>query len=345
MNTDKSQKQPTKSNDSNGSWYTIRSFHAEQDRKLGRTPPHESAHFKKRQIKATLCPLCNVRNVDSREHVLPKWFRKEFYPGDGPFTLRRGREITKRRDGSNWNSDHLPVHLMPICRNCNNIMNLRFESSQSSVLKFFRDENLLAKELRLVFEWITKTIILLHHPNTYLGGDVNLERNPKEIDKNLYSWMIDNSPPPDSVSCWIATTRRQTRAKVVSSSFQRFSPPAFSMGGTEYRPRLFAAGLGVAQDLVKFQVVYHPGCKLDHPMIGGSKVRRLSPTSASFCKNDLAPLSAEELHQFDRAWENFTHVRFLSNTNPLLNPWDLEAEWSPFDLTGVIGGNRKGGSL
>lgn len=228
------------------------------------------------------CVLCTIRPADSREHVWPSWYLKiQDQKGPGPFAwTRNGKPIVDRRGNPIGPGEHRMRVLLDICASCNHLLEKRFETPAKEVLKrlFAADGQvvLTAEEARLAGLWFAKTWLLLFHPearyaNTRVNDEAVRFASTEMPPAEFYSWLTENSPPPEGLSIWAH------RAGVASRERAKYVVPVPRVT-TEGRTIQFVEG-HIGLHGLTVTLVIHPGWPLEHPLERDGRAVRLLPST------------------------------------------------------------------
>ncbi len=154
-------------------------------------------------------------------------------------------------------------------------------------------------------------------------------------DRALLEWPIQDSPPPDSISCWVSVSNPKAGQGSSSGGFG-IGLHAFEFQGKSFAHWFRKCGLGGPIGTLNFQLVYHPGCSVDHPFEDSGGMVRLWPNPDAIQLNQLRPLTADQLAQWHEVWGLVNSVVLEPGFNPFSTPWVCEQGFDPWNVpTGV----------
>lgn len=213
-----------------------------------------------------LCTTCGTNpSTGQGEHVWPQWFlktmdalgspRNPWAVNSKPVLNRQGQPI------------HHPTRqrvLLPVCRDCNQELNNRFEKPARPIVEALATNGWAGTfdetEWRAVGLWWAKVLLMLGHPKARLADSrlndiaVRFDNAPPH-----YTWMINGDPPPSYLSLWVF------RGAIIDADpeFMMVLPNDVAMAdGTIalcHEMSLVTEGLCVT-------VVSHPGISIGHPL-------------------------------------------------------------------------------
>lgn len=284
------------------------------------------------------CVLCRARpSSRDSEHVLPTWFIVHFFPDENkPYSFEIGGRPVVKRDGSPWTHNNFTRVKLPCCTTCNNTLNERFEKPAKSIIKrLFADVStviLNPNEAHIAGLWLLKTWLLQAHPAA-LYGSVPSVVIPQQWDltmvpDDLYSWMVNDQPPPTGLSVWI--TRMRNSLPDDPAGHRIMLPTVIADGRTIQ----FQARRHGVQSL-DVSLVYHPSWPIEHPLEADGQAVRMWPRSGGSV--NIAELPA--VNPRTMAWATGPDVYFepgvYGKTNlPLLR---AEMDWTFQAVPGVFG--------
>lgn len=191
------------------------------------------------------------------------------------------------RNGQPIDTGRMTTFQLPVCRDCNARLERTLESPAKDVLKaWFASQGRLrlsAEDARAAVRWLVKTMILEMHPRTRLdhprleSEDADF-RWPEPLPQFCYGWMIADVPLPDpplDLSLWVYR-RDLDDGDVVESRSGIPVPTVVEDGG---RPIAFRCHQSTMHGL-GFDLVYHPGWPILHPLEADGRAVRLWPVDA-----------------------------------------------------------------
>lgn len=216
--------------------------------------------------------MCGLREVDTKEHVFPKWYLKHLDaqgPPPGPWAINGEPVVDKEGEPVRYGVRQRV--LLSVCGECNAEMDRRFEKPPKEVLKrlvLSQWSGLVGQDgWRAVGLWWAKVLLLHGHPDARLG-DALLNKavdHPRlSFDKPLpdLSWLGDGSRPPDDVSVFVFNAHTGDASQRYSLVLpQRVVDPE-GVVGDEHVHVLTLAGMGLS-----VSVVVHPGVSIEHPLV------------------------------------------------------------------------------
>lgn len=215
--------------------------------------------------------------------MIPQWFWKSVLPS-GIYTLEKNFEPAKNKGGGIRAGRETPEHVqLDCCLSCNKSLNDRFEvPCRPSVEKMMRGEALSAAEAELAALWFLKTGLLLAFPTPKSGwGTSEVAWSQATYDESLYSWMIDNTLPPDGLS--LLLHRFAPDRQLGSEAALRL--PKVVLGERE----LISQGFDFQLHNWGFTLISHPGWLFEHPNAGGDALARLWPATGDVDVSVLKP--------------------------------------------------------
>lgn len=292
-----------------------------------------------------LCSLCEVRpsTTGDGEDAWPRWLLKRFR-GTGPFTLYENDTPFLKRDGvTPRRSEGFPGVKLPACDVCNPTLNRRFEEPAKPIIRRVFDAEamleLSAEEAYVLAEWFVKTWLLLAHPAARHGEPRMIQKswNLDLVIDDLYGWMTDGSPPPDSVSMWLM---RQDLTDANDGELVTLQTPLPSISADGRLIKFQSIWLGL--DVLEATLVYHPHWPIDLPLEVEGRVARLWPRY----KNEPLDLAAlPPVHSREMSWLSGIRVVLPPDTFgvvplPPLSP-DTRLYELPEPILGVMGESRE----
>lgn len=242
-------------------------------------------------LRNSTCVFCRAKpSSPSGEHALPSHFIEEFFPDVDErgeveqYSLEIGGQPELSRDGSKWTQANFPRVKLPCCDGCNNKLNKRFEQPVKEIIhRLFGDgsTDLTSNEMCRAGLWLLKTCLLLVHPEARQNARnwIPLPRwNLTTIPSDIYSWMVNNQPPPVGLSVWISHVRDPEPGEFPSQQVQL--PTVVADGGSTQFQGNRCAILFLGIDLV-----YHPGWAIEHPLEADGWAVRMWPCSGSSTVN------------------------------------------------------------
>jgi hypothetical protein len=229
------------------------------------------------------CVLCSRPSEGVGEHVIPKWYIDEF-AGEGPFESQLKGEPYKNRKGQVATLPDLPVPHVPMCSECNGLLNTHFENPAKPVVRKLLPGSashvwpaITDAEARALGRWMLKIGILWAHPDAD-DDNPHVNRGPdigkfNSIDPQWLAWMAAGSDPPDgfSVHAW---RRDLYSALPWTGSVSRVELPAGTRDG-QCEVRFMKREIGIkGLDAV---VAWHPGWPLDNPLVTEGRAAVLWP--------------------------------------------------------------------
>ncbi|WP_407605653.1 hypothetical protein [Paeniglutamicibacter sp. ORCA_105] len=260
------------------------------------------------------------------EHVIPLWLWKDVM-GDGPYGREKNGVPAKNKAGKKaLRPLPTPEHIkLDCCGPCNTKLNVRFEVAlNASVKKAFSGVDLSAGEAESAALWLLKTCLLLVHPSTKTGWEIDQiawENNPDQYEP--YSWMINENDSPSDLSLFI----------------HRFSPSrqdgAFTsmalphLIGTKNEVRCQGALIGLKE--WGFTLVHHPGWSFQHPFDTDPTIVRIWPPQGTlnFTKIQARPNWPLSFHE----GSVFLNVEQMADA--ILPPLTVETRFD--EIPGYVG--------
>jgi hypothetical protein len=209
-------------------------------------------------------------------------------------------EPLRRRDGQPLASRELTRVKLPVCLDCNHILEARFERpGRELVYRLFSDGGARfdGSEAAIVSLWLLKTWLLLCHPAIHysqeLVNDLDIIRRRPMLPVSCYQWMVDGSAPPAGLSLWLARSNddRSPRTSMIPV-------PTVEADGASV---LFAAHESWVHGLT-ICVAFHPGWDIDFPGVGDGRVVRLWPSPPPFDLGALPVLVNGDLPMWVEGW-------------------------------------------
>lgn len=241
---------------------------------------------------AVPCALC-ATGIASRagEHVLPKWYLgDQDRIGPPPYSWSVNGERVRDRNGDPIERRERTRILLPVCEQCNGILERRFETPTKDIVRRLfaarGDLELDADEARLVGLWLAKTLLLQAHPQARYADPV-VEKHAlrwREDDappRRYYDWLIAGVDPPEGLSLWVF--RSDESAEDRASADYRIPLPDLTCDCVRTKFLTFQLGWhGLDTTLV-----VHPGWPVDHPLERDGLAVRLLPVSGAVGLGDL----------------------------------------------------------
>lgn len=256
-----------------------------------------------KQFQDATCVFCPERSSPSGEHVLPRWLMDVIGELDGPYTTYLRGEPILKRDGTPRKQTSLGRVKLPMCLAHNQHLEHRFESpSHSFGRPLFRSDGyvqLTAPQATLLGVWLLKTWLLLAHPAAVHPRD----HSPvlwHEADPSLWSWIADESSPPNGLSVWLG---RRDDEGAGPGSPRVLRLPRIELPGHSLQFQIYQLGLRS----LDVTLAYHPGWAIIHPLEQEGRAVRLWP---------LTPARALDLRQLpavpprDTVWLEGPTLRF-----------------------------------
>jgi hypothetical protein len=273
------------------------------------------------QMKTETCVLCRTTSASKHgEHVWPTWYLEDceaagspLFPywkfNDEPITDRHGRPLGF--------IDRIRVQL-PVCVDCNSILEKRFETPAKETLRrvFAADgaASLTADEAARVGAWFTKTLLLLVHPQIRYAhpriGDHAVRLDATEMPPDaIYDWLVTGDPPPAGLSLWV---HRADLGHQEPSKFE-MPLPVVTADGITVRYLAFE----VCTHGLSATLIVHPGWPIEHPLEAADEAVRLTP----------APTGPVVLSDMPRLWPRT--VRWLQAQHFYMKPGMLGTQQLP----------------
>ncbi|MDD7966113.1 hypothetical protein [Actinomycetospora lemnae] len=200
------------------------------------------------------CALCAHRPSSRRgEHVLPTWLIDARFPAsDRPFTSGPTGQAIR-------SYDHFQRVMLPCCRECNSVLEHRFETPAHEAIERLLDGHEVppGPDADLVRRWLLKTWLLLAHPraeykDSVLQGAVLRWRHAPWV----FGWMVQGTEPPEGLSAWAF--------RYVTPYEKPEQPELVDLAtgwrdGTFVEPEVFELAL----QTLNVVVVHHPGLRLE----------------------------------------------------------------------------------
>ncbi|MGH3963640.1 MAG: hypothetical protein ACRDRY_10355 [Pseudonocardiaceae bacterium] len=292
-------------------------------------------------LRNSTCVLCRERPSNAPEHVLKDGFIKQFFPHkderdeNEQYSLRIGGRPELSRDGSIWTQNNFPRVMLPCCEECNGTLNTRFEQpAEAIILRFFSDRStgLDSNEIHPAGLWLLKTCLLLVHPEARQQARdyIPLPRwNLTAIPSDMYSWMVNDQPPPVGLSVWISRVRDPQPGDPPS---QQIALPTVVADGRSTQFQVNQCGIR----LLGIDLVYHPGWSIKHPLEADGLAVRIWPHSGSNTVNivGLPAVSRQAI-----AWVPGPEARFAPGMyeEASLPPLTAGMDWTLQSVPGVLG--------
>ena len=281
-----------------------------------------------KQFEGEMCVLCRARpSSPTGEHVWPRWLLLEmFRPVDGPYSWWKSGTQVVKRDGLPREHASVGGVKLPVCVECNSILDRRFEKSAKRPIRL-----LMAQDGDVVFAgtggmvmalWFLKTWLLLAHPAARESDPDVTPARWDSVPEELYSWLVTDQPPPAGFSIWV--TRRAEEGPE-PAAIRRIPLPTVVADGRSIKFRAKRAGVR----LLDVSLVYHPGWEIEHPLEVEGRALRLWPRTAD-TEADFASLPT--VHPKDTTWLKGPTLYFLPGVfgrgdlprlSPSFNPLDL----------------------
>lgn len=201
---------------------------------------------------------CTNRSTRGGEHVITmatlRWMDSQW---GGPYTAVKDGETHLDRDDEPWSQETPIRYKLPCCEKHNQILSTRFESNWPEVEAFLNAEPYDAVKVGI---WWLKTILLFVHPQV-------IDRSPREpwsfdalsITDDLYSWLVDGSPPPDTLSLFCMRPSQDETIRLDEGT--GISLGSWTYRGVQVRPAV--RSIGIAD--INFVLTYAPGYSLPIP--------------------------------------------------------------------------------
>lgn len=226
--------------------------------------------------------------------------------GKGPYTLHKGGDPLRRRDGQPLTRPNLTRVKLPVCNpedgsGCNALLHRRYEERyQSLVERAFALDRLTAVERDGLGRWLLKTWLLSAHPQVWheVDGHPQADLRPEPwtgAPDDLFSWLVAEPEvdPPMGFSVWV--TRESSTVTVPMSERRHIPLPSFRVGsGPEV---VFRSKTTTVFDLT-VALVHHPGWRIDHPAETEGKAARLWPPEGTDLDLSAMPIVPKNETQF-----------------------------------------------
>lgn len=220
-------------------------------------------------MPAASCAICGTRPAERHgEHVWPQWqlkLRDAVGPPSEPW--RANGELIRRRDGS-------PIHplrrqrvLLPVCRDCNQTLNVRFEEpARAPLTRLFESAWSAAathSEWESVGRWFAKTLSLLGDPRARYDEVLIHEKATRfGWGHPDYGWLHDeDGVSPDGLSLYVFRTADRRRGQ----PRYRMPVPARVVQDDGYVKDFHL--LIHVEDGICATLVNHPGWAVEHPLV------------------------------------------------------------------------------
>ncbi len=251
--------------------------------------------------------LCKTgRSGKDGEHVLPRWLLDMWPAKSGPFTIFRNGSPVLSRDGRVRSQTSSARFKLPVCQECNAVLNERFEEPAKPLVRrlFNRGPALTHNESQVIGCWFVKTWLLLAHPEVRVSDPGWPLRPWQPVRQALYEWMISGSQIPAGLSAWLM---RIDREGPPAAATRHLSLPTVIADGRTIEFQVLQFGLGS----IDVSLVYHPMWPIDHPLVAEERAAQLwPPRDASILDvRGLALVRPREM-----AWLKGPSVHFQPNT-------------------------------
>lgn len=292
-----------------------------------------------KQFDGAVCVLCGTRpSSRTGEHVWTEWFFEVFPVSEGRYTTSIGGRPVLRRDGQPRQQVSISRVKLPMCVQCNGVLNQRFEEPAKEIVRRVMASDGQAKltgpEAMQCALWFLKTWLLLAHPAAVSSEPAVTREGWEGAPEDLWSWTVDGSPPPDGLSLWV---HRPTAEPDAQDEPQHVMLPTVVADGTTTAFRVHEQGVRAADSFLQLTVVFHPGWAIDHPLEAAGRALRLWPRSADD-PIDFAALPAVAPNEL--RWRRGLRVIFAPGTYedaglPALSSSQLDLAGLP-GVTGVF---------
>ncbi len=283
----------------------------------------------------SLCVLCSqVPPYGVGEHVIPQWFCARYFPPEeGPFSTFRNGKPELTRVGTIRTQISLGREFLDVCEHCNKQLNTFFETRKERVAEFY--DGKVCGDPESLCQWLVKTAILHNHPESWrrnaYGDRVKVTNRTRAPDQRTVDWLLGRAATaiPDWMTIWVARASR-TIEEGSQKNIRQFDLPEFVLPGDEYKPTVSRLHIAGASDEILVDVVYHPGCIIEHPFDGHPTTARIFPNPPkSFSVEQLRQLDAQEYANWKSVWGWPRAVGLLPSFNPLQTPWraDILTDW------------------
>lgn len=274
--------------------------------------------------------ICAVHDVrGSGEHVWPRWYLELMDSLGSPTGgwSRRGRPIKNSRDEQIRFPMRIRV-LLPVCTECNNELNRRFEQPAEKSVRELATSRWLgghsAFEWKAVGLWWAKIGLMLGHPAARYSHReldryaVRFRQAPPD-----YKWMVDGSPTPTGLSVFVhhASLEHGTIGATLAV------PEHVQMADGSLQ---VSHVLQIVTPDISVSVVSHPGMTVVHPLVERGEAWELlrgAPPSGDLASLPQYPYGHVVFRKGLRAHEGFQID--ASETSRLMSFFAHEVEQVP----------------
>jgi hypothetical protein len=191
---------------------------------------------------------------------------------------------------------------------------------------FDGDLNLSADETHAFAIWILKTWLLTAHPDAVVS-DPGWPPSLWDLDSipdDIYGWTVNRLPPPDGLSLWM--TRRTASLRIEGRPGMRVPLPTIVADGKSTKFHSFTRGIRFLKaGFLDFDLVYHPGWAVEHPLATQGRATQLWPREADVAL-DLGALPFEDRDHV--TWSEGPTLRFAPGAYAALTRPPLSVQTS-----------------
>jgi hypothetical protein len=124
--------------------------------------------------------LCRkAQSSPNGEHILPVWFR-ERYVEAGNYVWEISDNLVRTRAGELRIHNTAGSIKLPVCSECNGILNHRFEEPAKAIIEQIMDSGgkveLSREDLEVAGRWFLKTLCFIGHPEAVWSEPASISR-------------------------------------------------------------------------------------------------------------------------------------------------------------------------
>lgn len=213
------------------------------------------------------CQICGLRKASrAGEHVWPKWFLKLMdTTGTPPHRWALNGITLENSEGKPIQLQQQTRVLLPVCQECNNALNDRFEQPAFDAISQLSTNRwkgqLSSSEWRNVGMWWAKVGLMLGHEAARYDHKVLNERALRFSNKAPdYTWMVNNTPAPSDLSVFIHHTSMEPGDTESVLDLPRHIERSDGSTGLSHLYQILIPDICIS-------VVSHPGMTIKHPLV------------------------------------------------------------------------------
>lgn len=285
----------------------------------------------------TMCEICGLRPAYGKgEHVFPAWYLKDSDAAGQPkFGWSLNGEVLRNRDGDPLQFQQRQRLLLPACRECNAKLDTRVEKAAKAPVRALLVHGwtgeLEAENWAAIGIWFAKILLFATHKSAqYQHPEINKNRIPGDWSTEDFAWLINGDPPPADLSLWVFRAKQVKGVPEAKALFPR------SVKTSAGELTVFKMST-ITLDGISVTLAYHPGWKVDHPLVESGDAWELLHSASAGDLSDL-PLLPMNAIQWSRPWLELADGVSLDSSLPHLGA--IEDSPIPAALMDVI---RAGG--